>query len=71
MARMRNAFTKTQLNYRPNDPENVELRNQVISHFVLNGEEFPEGEIPTPINKVVEAIFKGYRSYVSAKTNHA
>jgi hypothetical protein len=67
MRRMRNAFTKTQLNYRPSDLENVELRNQVISHFGFNRVEFPEGEIPTPINTVVEPIFNGCRNYVSAK----
>jgi hypothetical protein len=71
MRRMRNAFTKTQLNYRPTDPENVELRSQVISHFAIRSEEFPEGEIPTPINTVVEPIFKGCRNYVSAKTKQA
>jgi hypothetical protein len=70
MRRMRNAFTKTQLNYRPSDSENVELRKQVIEHFNLDEKEFPEGEIPTPINKVIEKIFKGCRSYVSVKTKN-
>jgi len=66
MRRMRNAFTKTSLNYKPEDKENVKLRIQVIRHFELQ-EDSSEGEIPTPINTVVEPIFNGCRAYIQAK----
>lgn len=67
MRRMRNAFTKTPLNYRPNDPDNIRLREDVITHFGLNRGNFPEEEIPTPIDTVVEPIFKCCREYISAQ----
>lgn len=66
LRRMRNAFTKTPLNYRPNDKENIRLREEVIEHFRLNKEGFPEDEIPTPINTVVEPVFKACREYIAA-----
>ncbi len=67
MRRMRNAFTKTRLNYRPEDPDNIRLREAVIGHFGLKKEDFPEEEIPTPIDTVVEPIFKRCREYIIAK----
>jgi len=35
LRRMRNAFTKTPLNYHPNDKENIRLRKEVIRCFGL------------------------------------
>lgn len=67
MRRMRNAFTKTPLSYRPEDPDNLRLRETVIEHFNLRAADFPGGEIPTPINGVLEPIFKRCRDYVRTK----
>ncbi len=67
MRRMRNAFTKTPLSYRPEEPDNIRLREEVIEHFSLNREKFPEEEIPTPIDTVIEPIFKRCHEYISAK----
>jgi hypothetical protein len=67
MRRMRNAFTKTPLSYRPEDPDNIKLRAEVIEYFSLNRESFPEEEIPTPIDTVIEPIFKHCREYIIAK----
>jgi hypothetical protein len=66
MRRMRNAFTKTPLNYRPGDTDNIRLRDEVIDYFGLRKEDFPEEEIPTPLDTVVEPIFKGCREYINA-----
>lgn len=67
MRKMRNAFTKTGLNYRPEDPDNVRLRDEVIEHFKLDKNLYKKGEIPTPIDTVVERIFESCRKYVEAK----
>jgi hypothetical protein len=67
MRRMRNAFTKTCLNYKPNDPDNLKLRARVISHFGLAESDFSNGDIPTPINTVVEPIFGRCKAYIEAK----
>jgi hypothetical protein len=67
MRRMRNAFTKTVLNYTPKQAKNVRLRKEVIKHFVLEEKDFSQGEIPTPIDTVVEPIFNGCREYIVAK----
>jgi hypothetical protein len=69
MRRMRNAFTKTPLSYRPNKldnnkSDNVRLRDEVIEHFNTEPE---AGEIPTSIDTVIEPIFKGCREYIAAK----
>ncbi|MCG6537000.1 MAG: hypothetical protein L7F78_20415 [Syntrophales bacterium LBB04] len=64
---MRNAFTKTPLSYRPEESANVRLREEVIEHFNLKKEDFPEEEIPTPIHAVIEPIFKHCHEYISAK----
>jgi hypothetical protein len=68
LRRMRNAFTKTPLNYRPNDKENMRLRKEVIRCFGLKEQNFPEEQIPTPIDTVVEPIFKACREYIAAYT---
>jgi len=68
LRRMRNAFTKTPLNYRPNDQENIRLRKKVIQHFGLTEQNFPEDDIPTPIDTVVEPIFEACREYIAAYT---
>jgi hypothetical protein len=67
MRRMRNAFTKTSLNYKPNKEENIKLREELINYFNLPKEEFSSGEIPTPIDTVVEPIFKGCKEYIKGK----
>jgi hypothetical protein len=67
MRRMRNVFTKTKLNYKPDDPENVRLRNELTDNFKLMGNQFPEGEIPTPVDKVIRPIFEGCRKYIRGK----
>jgi len=64
MRRMRNAFTKTGLDYRPAVPDNVRLKDEVIEYFKLNKNDFMEGEIPTPIDTVVERIFKACQKYI-------
>jgi hypothetical protein len=38
---MRNAFTKTPLNYRLNDKKNIRLRAEVIQCFDLKEQKFP------------------------------
>ena len=65
--RMRDIFTKSRLNYQPNDAKNIRLREEVIKHFRLKKEDFPEGEIPTPIDAVVVKLFNGCREYIKAK----
>ncbi len=67
MRRMRNAFTKTVLNYTPEKPENVKLCAEVIKYFGVEAKDFSQGEIPTPIDTVVEPIFNGCREYIAAK----
>jgi hypothetical protein len=67
MRRMRNAFTKTGLNYRPENPDNIRLKNEVIEHFGLDEEVFNEGEIPTPVDTVVGNIFKSCIKYIEEK----
>jgi hypothetical protein len=67
LRRMRNAFTKTSLNYMPKKQENATLRVEVMKHFQLREEDLPSGEIPTPIHKVVEPIFKACRAYVASQ----
>jgi hypothetical protein len=64
MRRMRDAFSKTGLNYRPEKPDNVRLKDEVIEYFKLNKNDFTGGEIPTPIDTVVERIFKACRKYI-------
>lgn len=67
MRRMRDVFTKTILNYEPNKPENIRLRNEVINYYNLNKNEYSEGEIPTPVNSVIQPMFEGCKKYVRAK----
>ena len=67
MRRMRNAFTKTGLNYRPEDPDNIRLRNEIIEHFQLDKNLYKEGKIPTPIDTVVGEIFSSCQKYVENK----
>jgi len=71
MRRMRDVFTKTRLNYIPNNQKNIKLREEVITHFHLKKKDFLEEEIPTPINSVVEPIFKMCREYINAKNASA
>jgi hypothetical protein len=67
LRRMRNVFTKTILNYQPNDNNNIRLREEVIKHFKLNEDSFVEGEIPTPVDTVIQPIFEGCRKYIKKK----
>jgi hypothetical protein len=67
MRLMRNAFTKTRLNYRPLEPKNIRLRYEIIEHFKLDKNLYKQGEIPTPIDTVVEPIFESCRKYIKAK----
>jgi len=71
MRRMRNVFTKTQLDYKPNDKENIRLREEVIYHFNLSHDVCSADEIPTPVDKVVQPIFEGCRKYVRKKCEGA
>ncbi len=66
MRKMRNAFTKTKLNYSPENERNIQLREDVIKHFGLNKEKCDKGEIPTDINKVVVPIFIASIDYIKA-----
>lgn len=68
MRRMRNAFSKTSLNYKPNKKENIELRKELINYFNLNIEHSSNNEIPVPIDTVVEPIFKGCIKYIKGKS---
>ena len=71
LRRMRDALTKTPLNYRPGSKKNIRLREEIMKHFRLRKEDFPEEEIPTPINTVVEPIFQACRQYiVSCSESH-
>lgn len=67
MRRMRNVFTKTILNYRPEDSDNVKLRKELIDYFNLDEDQLPGGEIPTPIDKVIRPIFEGCRKYIKGR----
>jgi hypothetical protein len=67
MRRMRNAFTKTGLNYRPEQPDNMRLREEVIQTFQLSDELNEREEIPTPIDKVVLKIFRACRQYIEMR----
>jgi hypothetical protein len=66
LRRMRDALTKTPLNYRPGSKKNIRLREEIMRHFSLRKEDFPEKEIPTPIDTVVEPIFRSCREYIVA-----
>ncbi len=55
------------LNYRPEDQNNIRLREDVIGHFRLNRGNLPEEEIPTQIDTVIDPIFKRRREYVNLK----
>ena len=66
MRRMRNAFTKTGLNYRPEDPDNIRLRDEVIANFELDRDLY-EGVIPTPIDTVVSKIFNSCKEYIKER----
>jgi hypothetical protein len=73
MRRMRNAFTKTPLSYRPDDPDNIRLREEVIKYFGLTKEiraPFSE-EIPTSIDSVIEPLFGDCRKYIEAKRTNS
>lgn len=72
MRQMHNVFTRTPLAYTPGDRKNIRLREKVIQHFQLRNEDFPEGKIPegeisTPIGKVIERIFKSCHEYITMK----
>jgi hypothetical protein len=58
-------LTKTPLDYRPESGENRKLRDTLIQHFDL-GEIDIQGQIPVPINKVIEPIFDACRKYIRA-----
>ena len=66
LRRLRDAFTKTPLNYRPSEPRNVRLREEIIKHFALPAVDVFQDEIPTPIDNVLELIFTRCREYASA-----
>ena len=67
MRRMRNVFTKTILNYRPEDSDNFQLRKELMDYFKLEENQFSGGEIPTPIDKVIRPIFEGCRQYIAGR----
>jgi hypothetical protein len=67
MRRIRDTLTKTRLNYKPEKEINVQLREKIIQYFDLPENDFSEGEIPTPIDTVVERIFDGCCKYIQAK----
>ena len=65
LRRIRNALTKTPLDYRPDTGENRRLRDAIIQHFAL-GEHDIQEQIPIPINKVIDPIFGACRQYIRA-----
>jgi hypothetical protein len=67
LRRMRNVFTKTTLNYQPDDDDNIRLRKELIDYFKLKEEKFSTGEIPTPVDKVIRPIFEGCRRYIAER----
>lgn len=67
LRRVRDVFTKTRLNYEPEDAKNIKLREKVIEHYNLNPDEFVEGEIPTTVNTVIKPIFEKAREHVQSK----
>ena len=69
---VRNVITKTNLNYEPSeDSRNNELRSEIISYYKLEPDDYKEGEIPTPVDKVILAMFEGCRKYLRAKYGNA
>jgi len=64
---IRNMITKTNLNYQPKIPKNIELRKDIISYYELKEEDYIDGEIPTPIDKAIQPMFDGCRNYLRAK----
>ncbi len=66
---IRNVITKTRLNYEPDTEDNIKLREELISYYKLDPDQFRN--IPTPIDKVIENIFKGCRDYLRAKYKRA
>jgi hypothetical protein len=67
MRRMRNAWSKTGLDYRPEDQDNLRLKKEVIQHFKLDQKLNEKGEIPVPIDGVVEKIFSSCLEYIDSK----
>ena len=65
LRRIRNALTKTPLDYQPEVGENLKLRDAVVQHFAL-GEHDIQEQIPIPINKVIDPIFEACRNYIRA-----
>jgi hypothetical protein len=68
LRRMRNIFTKTVLNYKPDNIENIKLKKEVVKNFNLNIDNYKSGEIPTPIDTVVFKIFEACKKYIKEKT---
>lgn len=68
---IRNVITKTKLNYKPESDNNIKLREELISYYGLTPDDFKDGVIPTPVNKVVEKIFNGCKTYLKAKYKSA
>ena len=67
---IRNVITKTNLNYEPSDDSRSnELISELVSYYKLKSDDYKEGEIPTPVDKVILAMFEGCRKYLRAKYN--
>lgn len=66
---IRNVITKTRLNYEPDtdSKRNIELIKELISSYKLELADYENGEIPTPVGKVVMPIFDGCIEYLRAK----
>jgi hypothetical protein len=67
--RIKNVITKTRLNYEPDTEKNIRLKEELISYYKLNPDQYKN--IPTPIDKVIEQIFNGCKEYLRAKYKRA
>ncbi len=66
LRRIRNALTKTPVDYQPESDQNRELREAVIRHFALKEHDIQE-HIPLPIDAVIEPIFEACRTHIRAR----
>lgn len=68
---IRNVVTKTRLNYEPETEDNIKLREKLIAFYNLEPNEYSEGQISTPVDKVIQPMFEGCRRYLRAKYRSA
>ena len=65
LRRLRNHFAHTEGNYNPTDEEQINLVDEIVSHFGLIKNKFDH--FPISIDQVIEPIFNGCKTYVKNK----